>query len=224
MTEQEWLACADPHTMLAFLGENRQARKYWLFSCAMAQKSDWMNVEGYAAVVQTAEKMVEGQADMEDLRQCWVAYAERHCLPADKQHLHIYEDKPPIGPGSWNPPHLAVLTALLVGPAHFGYHWETSETYFSDWQQFLCCLFRDIFGPLPFHVIRIDPTWLFRNDSTVRKLAQAIYDERAFDRMPILADALEDAGCANADILNHCRSTELHVKGCWVVDALLGKE
>ena len=61
------------------------------------------------------------------------------------------------------------------------------------------------------------------NDGTVHRVAQAIYDERAFERMPILADALEDAGCDNADILNHCRNGGEHVRGCWVIDLLLGK-
>lgn len=55
------------------------------------------------------------------------------------------------------------------------------------------------------------------------KLARAIYDERAFERMPILADALEDAGCHNPDILEHCRGPGPHVRGCWVVDILLEK-
>ncbi len=55
------------------------------------------------------------------------------------------------------------------------------------------------------------------------KLAQAIYDERDFDRMPILADALEEAGCTNIDILTHCRQPGEHVRGCWVVDAIFGK-
>jgi len=58
----------------------------------------------------------------------------------------------------------------------------------------------------------------------VVKLAESIYDERAFDRMPILADALEEAGCANADILAHCRQPGEHVRGCWAVDLILGKE
>ena len=53
-------------------------------------------------------------------------------------------------------------------------------------------------------------------------LATAL-EERAFDRLPILADALEDAGCDNADILNHCRSAGPHVRGCWVVDLVLGR-
>jgi len=65
------------------------------------------------------------------------------------------------------------------------------------------------------------PAWL---TSTVTSLAQSIYQERAFDRLPILADALEDSGCTNPDILNHCRQPGEHVRGCWVVDLLLGKE
>jgi hypothetical protein len=55
-------------------------------------------------------------------------------------------------------------------------------------------------------------------------LVQGLYDERAFDHLPILADALEEAGCTNADILNHLRGPGPHVRGCWVVDLLLDKE
>ena len=54
-------------------------------------------------------------------------------------------------------------------------------------------------------------------------MAQVIYDDRAFDRLPLLADAMEDAGCADQEILDHCRSNGEHVRGCWVVDLLLGK-
>ena len=63
-----------------------------------------------------------------------------------------------------------------------------------------------------------------RDSRTVVQLAQAIYDDRAFDRIPILADALEEAGCTEAAILGHCRQPGEHVRGCWVVDLLLGKE
>jgi hypothetical protein len=82
---------------------------------------------------------------------------------------------------------------------------------------------RCIFGN-PFHHVAVNSTWLAWNDGTVRKIAQAIYEERAFDRMPILADALEDAGCDAADLLRHCREPGEHVRGCWVIDLLLGKE
>ena len=81
-------------------------------------------------------------------------------------------------------------------------------------------LLRDIFGN-PFRPVTLNPAWRTGN---VTALAQSIYDDRAFDRMPILADALEDAGCDNADILNHCRQPGEHVRGCWVVDLVLGKE
>ena len=54
-------------------------------------------------------------------------------------------------------------------------------------------------------------------------LAASIYADRAFDRLPILADALEEAGCTDAEILNHCRQPGEHWRGCWVVDLILGK-
>jgi hypothetical protein len=87
-----------------------------------------------------------------------------------------------------------------------------------------CVWLRDLLGPLPFRPAAIDPAWLTWNDGTVQKIAQGIYDERAFDRMPILADALEEAGCTNQDILVHCRQHGEHVRGCWAVDLVLGKE
>ena len=58
----------------------------------------------------------------------------------------------------------------------------------------------------------------------VVSLAEAIYEQRAFDRLPILADALMDAGCDDADMLAHCQAGGLHARGCWVVDLILGKE
>jgi hypothetical protein len=70
---------------------------------------------------------------------------------------------------------------------------------------------------------RVEPTWAAANDGAARKLAEAIYAERAFDRLPILADALEEAGCADAEILSHCRTQNVHVRGCWPVDLLLAR-
>jgi hypothetical protein len=80
----------------------------------------------------------------------------------------------------------------------------------------------DIFGN-PFQTTLIPAAWLAWNDGACRKMAQAIYDDRAFARLPLLADELEDAGCDNAEILAHCRGQGEHVRGCWVVDLLLGK-
>jgi hypothetical protein len=80
-------------------------------------------------------------------------------------------------------------------------------------------LLRDILFN-PFKPVTIETSWLTPN---VIALAQNIYNQRAFDRMPILGNALEEAGCDNTDILIHCRSQTEHVRGCWVVDATLGK-
>jgi hypothetical protein len=78
---------------------------------------------------------------------------------------------------------------------------------------------RDIFGN-PFRPVAFDPSW---RTSTVVALAEGVYADRAFDRLPILADAIEDAGCDHPDILAHCRGAGPHVRGCWVVDLVLGR-
>jgi hypothetical protein len=85
-------------------------------------------------------------------------------------------------------------------------------------------LLRDLFGPLPFRSMSVPVSVLRWNVRIIPKLAQTIYDERAFERLPILADALEDAGFDNAEILAHCRSDSKHVRGCWVLDLILGKK
>jgi hypothetical protein len=81
-------------------------------------------------------------------------------------------------------------------------------------------LLHDIFGN-PFRPVTFSPDW--RTD-TALSLASQTYESREFSAMPILADALQDAGCDNADILDHCRGPGPHVRGCWVVDLVLGKE
>jgi hypothetical protein len=83
---------------------------------------------------------------------------------------------------------------------------------------------RELFGnpfrpspPLPSSVL----AW---NDGTVKRIAEGIYEDQAFDRLPILADALLDAGCEDEKLIGHCRSEGPHVRGCWAVDLILGKE
>jgi hypothetical protein len=84
-----------------------------------------------------------------------------------------------------------------------------------------CNLLRDLFGN-PFRPVAVERAWLDWNDGCVTKLARAIYEERKYQKMKILADALEEAGCANPDIISHCRQPGEHVRGCWVIDLLLG--
>lgn len=76
----------------------------------------------------------------------------------------------------------------------------------------------NLLEPAPF-----DPFWVSWGDGIVAKMAQTIYDERDFAQMPILGDALEDAGCADGRILGHCRDQTTHYRGCWLLDLLLGR-
>jgi hypothetical protein len=81
-------------------------------------------------------------------------------------------------------------------------------------------LVREIFGN-PFWPVAFLPEW---RTSTAVALARGMYESRDFGAMPILADALQDAGCDSGAVLDHCRGAGPHVRGCWVVDLLLGKE
>jgi hypothetical protein len=97
--------------------------------------------------------------------------------------------------------------------------WGSLVHTISDAQRDQAALLHDIHGN-PFRPTEVDTLWLTSN---VLDLSRTIYDERAFDRLPIVADALMDAGCTDEAILSHCRSPGPHVRGCWVVDILLGK-
>jgi hypothetical protein len=83
-------------------------------------------------------------------------------------------------------------------------------------------LVHEIFGN-PFRPAALNASWLRWKDDLVPKMAQLIYRKRCFRNLPILADALEEAGCQDAEILNHCRAPMEHVRGCWVVDFLLDR-
>jgi hypothetical protein len=84
-------------------------------------------------------------------------------------------------------------------------------------------LIHECFGD-PFRTIALDPGWLSSNDNAVLNLARRVYEESEFGLMPTLAGALENAGCRDVLILHHCRRSILHVRGCWVIDLLLGKQ
>jgi hypothetical protein len=83
-------------------------------------------------------------------------------------------------------------------------------------------LLRDIVGN-PFRPVHAEPDWLAWHDGVIVRLAQTIYDGRRFQDLPVLGDALEDAGCTDVEILSHCRGGGLHVRGCRVIDILTGR-
>jgi hypothetical protein len=120
-----------------------------------------------------------------------------------------------------DPPNAAELAARIALQAEA--RGAEVLTQWREQQRRHADLVREVFGN-PFRSPGIAPAWLLWNDGTVTKLAHSIYDEGAFDQMPILADALEEAGCTDAAVLDHCRGSAGHFRGCWVVDLLLRKE
>jgi hypothetical protein len=222
VTEQQWLACTNPVLMLEFLQGKVSDRKLRLFACACCRFSFSTLSEQFDSSIDWAVETTEWYADDlvgEELRQ----EAERtagfvELGNADLDSLVI-------------PPLIATASAVLSTTNVWALLLECLGQIPCDWRlpagdelaRFGRHILYDIFGSLAFRPVVIDPLWLAWNDGTISRLAEKIYDDRTFDRLPILADALEDAGCSEADIVNHCRQPGEHVWGCWVVDLLLGK-
>jgi hypothetical protein len=111
---------------------------------------------------------------------------------------------------------------LLLGRTPEGVELDGPETE-GEIQRAIANILRDIFGN-PFRPVQVNAQRLTWNGGTVTLIAQEIYEQRVFGSLPILADALEDAGCSDVAILDHCRCPDNHVRGCWLLDRLLGKE
>jgi hypothetical protein len=222
MTERGWLECTHPERLLYYLQnlcERVSERKLRLFGCGCCRRV-WhlLKEERHRRAIEIVEQYADGHLTDEDLESARVEVS----FPAEDDIWATGAVDSLTAPST--DPHLkrvaTYTTAALADQTDPYILLEYDE---DDERKLQCSLLRDIFGdpfrPQP----AIDSSWLSWNDAIVPKLAQAIYDDRAFDRLPILADALEEAGCTNADILNHCRQPGEHVRGCWVVDLLLGK-
>jgi hypothetical protein len=197
MTEAEWLTCADPESMLSQLGERASDRKLRLYAIACWRKP-WPAAYAArcAALLELADRLADGRRP-----------------PGRRELIAALRIAYPEGMiGTLHPQAVAAVNVL---------NFVTGKDRREKARQADCV--REVFRN-PSHVEAADPEWLTWNRGTVRQLAQAAYDERAFERLPVLADALEEAGCADAAILAHCRGPGPHVRGCWVLDLLLGKE
>jgi hypothetical protein len=227
MTEEEWLTTLHLDTMLTFLC-NQPAirrrkvgrRKLRLWGCACCRyRWDRITDDRVRAGLVAAERLADGLASSEEATQAFleVSTAIRECyIRRTEEGIQACDDGP-----SFN---LAVLLLLDSNWQNFsraGIEAAEMDSGLVE-EKPHADLLRDIFGN-PFHPVSIDSAWLNWNRGAVVNLAQSIYDERAFEQMPILGDALEEVGCTDADILSHCRGPGPHVRGCWVVDLLLGK-
>jgi hypothetical protein len=215
MTEAEWLACTDPQKMLDFLGGKVSDRKLRLFGCACC-RCIWslLTDERSRNAVVVAEQFADGQANGEQLRAAWAmatTAAKAAMKAASQEGKEARTAKKKAARAAWEAAWGAKETAAFVAR-------EVGEIARTAWPDQLP-FFHDIFGN-PFRPIAFDSAW--RTPEIVAQ-AQTIYDDRAFERLPMLANALGEAGCQDAEIVGHCRSEGAHVRGCWVVDAILGK-
>jgi hypothetical protein len=228
MTEQEWLQDANTYSMFGLIGPTASPRKLRLFAVECCQKIRPLTRDVHTSkALDVATQVAEGFAFPESLK-AESATAMNAARTALREHYRLVEIA-------------AYHAALAIG-------WATFEDPLCAWDASTECakalraaaldrshgdddftervraeqaeLLRDIFGN-PFRPVTLDPRWL---TSTVLDLARIIYDERVYERMPILADALMDAGCDSEEILSHCRGPGPHVRGCWVVDLLLARE
>jgi hypothetical protein len=239
MTEAEWLGCDYPATMLHFLyglpGDERRAfcqgeigsRKLRLFACACVRRVWHLLADPRSrTAVEVAERYADGQATRDALATAAYPGADDAILQAAEAVRDI------AGKAVWEAAIAAARTASVQGAwyaAGGGSYYSGRAVEFSAGAPLAelecrdqCRLLRCVLGN-PFHTPAPPrPAWLAWNDGTVRKLARTVYDERRFGDLPILADALEDAGCADADLLDHLREPGPHARGCWPVDLLLG--
>jgi hypothetical protein len=217
MTEAEWLACTDaPRQMLSQLPRPMSGRKLRLLLCGYCRPfRQLLSDPRILQAVEVCERYVDRRATREEL-------AAANAASSDAR-LDL-ESRRPFEALLTLCVQLATLERItgrdVDGVAAISL--TRGEVNNTTWRRAQCELIRELFGD-PFRPAAVDPFWVRWSDGTVGKMTQAIYDERTFDRLPILADALEEAGCTDADILKHCRQRGGHVRGCWVVDVLLGK-
>jgi hypothetical protein len=199
MTETEWLESADPRPMLRWLRGRASERKLRLFACAVTRllppHLDPAEGSERETAVAVAERFAEGQADTRELARAAACSS---------------------GEGFWSVAHPDAFEAAEFVVADEQLEGSRGE---------LAALLRDLFGN-PLRPVTFDPSW---RTPAVLALARASLENRGAggildsDRMAVLADALEDAGAADAGILAHCRGSSPHAPGCWVLDVVLGR-
>ena len=240
MTEAEWLACADPEAMLAEVRKSASDRKLRLFAAACCRRL-WFDVPDLSRrAVTISEAFVDGQAglaelrDVEEVAECewegaegherWLAAAALHVTKGEAFLSAVWAARcasAAFADGAWRE---AVDAAALPVEGTEEWRMPMPLPLSVPWneRQAQAALARDIFLK-PEVAIETHLDWLARDGGIAVGLAQAIYEECALDRLPILADALEDAGCSDGALLAHLRGPGPHVRACWALDLVLGK-
>jgi hypothetical protein len=202
MTEAEWLACREPVQMVWWLRGRTTDRKLRLFACGLGRRVwDRLRHDDLRRAVEVAECVADGHATADELR-----------VANDAAFRVVRGGGVRVGWTAANSADPDVHHAAAAGATQAGMTGLHKAG--------VTAVLRDVFGN-PFRPVAFAPEW--RTDTAVT-LARQMYDGRDFGAMPILADALQDAGCDSSDVLDHCRDASLsHVRGCWVCDLVLGK-
>ncbi len=217
--EKRWLTSDDPEALLAGFVDATGTRKLRLFSCACCRRAWKFAKDGrLLSLLRTLENAAEGKVkdrSREVARNH--SYAVARAEIGDMQQCLAFE----IWAALDNEIDLDVGECAA---AAFGYVKGSGQRFErgkAAERKEQANVVREIFGN-PFRPVAFNPAW---RTSDAMLLASGIYDERAFDRMPILADALQEAGCDSDALLKHCRDPHAtHVRGCWALDLVLGKQ
>jgi hypothetical protein len=221
MTEAEWLSSNDPVAMLEYLRNTTSDRKLRLIAVASCNRAKPALEEWYYELADVAEAFAEGRATAEEMQ---AVYA-RHRPSNDYPDRNAFIDT--AGPDlEENIPFLVEDLANCIA-----YPSEVDETTLEEWEAEKSALFarelaitaeqvREIAGN-PFRPVVLAPHWLTRD---VVSIAQLISQEKGFDRLPILADAIEEAGCNLPELLAHLREPGPHLTGCWALDIILAQK
>jgi hypothetical protein len=245
LTESQWLADAPVFDLTDFIAEVGSGRKLRLFTHACCRRVEHLLVDPRSrSALVAVSRYAEGECGRDELVAHWRgARAAKRAIEVPlvrDGRLHTTAESlaasavayavSPYYAGAIIKPfyHSSTVTdaanAALVATGSVAYARaeERSECEAAQAAEAAVqtLLLRDIFGN-PFRPVAFSPSW--RTDTAVA-LARQMYESRDFGAMPILADALQEAGCEDAAILSHCRGTGPHVRGCWVVDLVLGKE
>ncbi|NBO91367.1 MAG: hypothetical protein EBV06_03485 [Planctomycetia bacterium] len=226
LSEDDWFTRPDPGDLLRHLEKTASLRKLRLFACHCCRRlGPLVGAAGVREALLTAERFADGKANSDELRTGWRAIRQalakaplgtrweraldaalHACSPdltfwdavnVSREAAHALEgDSRPQDSGSFG-------VGPYVRPREYTYQ---------------CVILRELFS---YHTVEISSHLRAWEDGQLARLAQAIYLEQRFDEMPILADALEEAGCTHRSLIDHARETTPHFKGCWLLDALM---
>ncbi|MFO0878612.1 MAG: hypothetical protein U0840_14825 [Gemmataceae bacterium] len=223
--KRRWFASQDPSDLVQCLEQHASARKLRHVMCASIRRLWPLVLDPRSrAAVALIEALIEGEVSIEEAHAsatpAFEAYTESRANgydPAMANAAYCISYSTPQ-PQLHQVAHavFADCRAAAERNRHLGYDPLVEQAAQAE---FLHCAFDHLYqaGPLP-----VD-AWLSWNDGIVRRLAHQLVHDQNFDTMPILADALEEAGCVDPTLLAHCRDDVLHVRSCWVLDLLLDR-